>query len=291
VGVLTSSDPAATADLPDDGLHDHPAVPSPEGGVVLARGGMLRLRQATGAVAALPLFLTAPLFRSWHLRWGATPEEAAGPMPGDDLVPVAHFTATRAITINAVPERVWPWLVQVGAGRAGFYSYDLLDARGRPSAEQVLPDWQDVQVGDVAAPMTQHPGPTTSFVVDAFRSPEYLVWAKQDSSWAWQLTPLPGGSTRLVTRVQQHYPRRLSSVLGVILLEFGDFPMMRQMLRGIRRRAESVQPKSPSGKVGPGPAALAHLPRTSRPALRMGRRRRGALPYGEHPPGGRFDPG
>jgi hypothetical protein len=133
-------------------------------------------------------------------------------------------------------------LVQVGAGRAGFYSYDLLDTRGRPSAEEVLPDWQEVHVGDVAAPMTLDPGPTTSFVVDAFRFPEYLVWAKQDSSWAWQLTPLPGGRTRLVTRVQQRYPRRLASVIGVILLEFGDFPMMRQMLRGIRRRAESVQP-------------------------------------------------
>jgi hypothetical protein len=210
--------------------------------VIPASGAMFRLRQVTDVVAALPLFLTSPLFRSWHLRWGTTPEEAVGAMPGDDLFPVAHFTATRAITINAPPEHVWPWLVQVGAGRAGFYSYDLLDARGRPSAERILPDWQDVHVGDVAAPMTQDPGPTTSFVVDAFRSPEYLVWAKADSSWAWKLTSLPGGSTRLVTRVQQHYPRRLSSVLGVILLEFGDFPMMRQMLRGIRRRAESVQP-------------------------------------------------
>jgi hypothetical protein len=249
VGVLTSSDAAAAGDLPDDGFNDHPAVPSPEGAVVPARGAMLRLRQATGVVAALPLFLTAPLFRSWHLRWGATPEEAAGVMPGDDLVPVAHFTATRAITVNAVPEQVWPWLVQVGAGRAGFYSYDLLDARGRPSAEHVLPAWQDVHVGDVAAPMTQNPGPTTSFVVDAFRSPEYLVWAKPDSSWAWKLTPLPGGRTRLVTRVQQRYPRRLASVIGVILLEFGDFPMMRQMLRGIRRRAESVQPSRHPEKI------------------------------------------
>jgi hypothetical protein len=244
VGVLTSSDAAAAGDPPVAGRHDR---------------ARLRLRQAMGVVAALPWFLTAPLLRSWHLRWGATREEAAGPMPGDDLVPVAHFSATRAITIDAVPEHVWPWLVQVGAGRAGFYSYDLLDARGRPSAEHVLPDWQDVQVGDVAAPMTQNPGPTTSFVVDAFRSPEYLVWRKADSSWAWKLTLLPGGRTRLVTRVQQHYPRRLASVIGVILLEFGDFPMMRQMLRGIRRRAESVQLGTRLEKPA-GTPAPAHLP-------------------------------
>jgi hypothetical protein len=237
VGVLTTSDAAAARGLPDD----HPADPSSDDAAHAARGAMLRLRQLTGVVAVLPLFLAAPLLRSWHLRWGATSEEVTGAMPGDHLLPVVHFAATRAITIDAVPEHVWPWLVQVGAGRAGFYSYDLLDARGRPSAEHVLPEWQDVHVGDVAAPMTQDPGPTTSFVVDAFRSPEYLVWAKADSSWAWTLTPLPGGRTRLVTRVRQYYPRRLASVIGVILLEFGDFPMMRQMLRGIRRRAESLQ--------------------------------------------------
>jgi hypothetical protein len=237
--VLTSSDAAVAADPPGGALD--PVVPSPEGAEVPTHGAMLRMRQTTGVVVALPLFLAAPLFRSWHLRWGATRSEAAGAMPGDHLVPMPHFSATRAITIKAVPEDVWPWLVQVGIGRAGFYSYDLLDSRGRPSAEHVLLDWQDVHVGDVAAPMTQNAGPSTSFVVDAFRVPAYLVWAKPDSSWAWQLTPLPGGRTRLVTRVQLRYPRRLASVIGVILLEFGDFPMMRQMLRGIRRRAESVQ--------------------------------------------------
>jgi hypothetical protein len=251
--VLTSSD-SAPRDLPLDERHEHPADGSDPAAVAPDHGAMLRLRQVTGVVAALPLFLAGPLLRSWHLRWGATAEEAAGPMPGDALVPVAHFTATRAITIKAPPERVWPWLVQVGAGRAGFYSYDLLDAGGRPSAERVLPEWQDVRVGDVAAPMTQDPGPTTSFVVDSLRAPEYLVWRKPDSCWAWTLTPLPGEATRLVTRVQQHYDRSLASVLGVILLEFGDFPMMRQMLRGIRRRAESGQPGPLPHEVGP-PAA------------------------------------
>lgn len=82
----------------------------------------------------LPAFLTAPLYRGWHLRWGATPAETAASLPGDALVPHAQFKATRAITIDAPPEAVWPWLVQAGCQRAGFYSNDLLDNLGHPSA-------------------------------------------------------------------------------------------------------------------------------------------------------------
>lgn len=77
----------------------------------------------------LPLFLSAPLYRSWHLRWGATDTEVAASMPGDDLYPQAQYKTTRAITIDAPPSAVWPWLVQVGGGQAGFYSNDLLEPR------------------------------------------------------------------------------------------------------------------------------------------------------------------
>src|SRR5687767_10047945 len=90
----------------------------------------LRLRQLADVTKTLPLFVTAPLYRHWHLRWGATAEEVADPMPGDELVPMSHFTATRAITVAVDPELVWPWLVQVGFRRAGFYTYDLLDSLG-----------------------------------------------------------------------------------------------------------------------------------------------------------------
>ena len=80
-----------------------------------------------------PRFATAPLLRRWHLRWGATDTEVAAPMPGDELVQEPSFNATRAITINAPPEAVWPWLVQLGFGRAGWYAYELLDNAARPS--------------------------------------------------------------------------------------------------------------------------------------------------------------
>jgi hypothetical protein len=82
------------------------------------------------------------------MRWGATDAEVAGPMPGDEIVPKASFNATRAITIDAPPERVWPWIVQMGYRRAGFYTYALLDNAGYGSADRVLPEYQDPKVGD-----------------------------------------------------------------------------------------------------------------------------------------------
>ncbi len=101
-------------------------------------------------LGGLPLFATAPLYRHWHLRWGATDEEVQASMPGDAIVPNASFNATRAITINAPPEQVWPWIVQMGYRRAGFYTYDLADNGGYPSAEHVLEAYQHVVVGDWA---------------------------------------------------------------------------------------------------------------------------------------------
>ena len=88
-------------------------------------------------VTDLPILLTAPLYRRWHLHWGATPAEIAEVLPGDALVPDAQFKATRATSIDALPEAVWPWLVQVGCLRAGFYSNDLLDNLAHPSATTI----------------------------------------------------------------------------------------------------------------------------------------------------------
>jgi hypothetical protein len=197
------------------------------------------VRELGEVARAAPWFVTAPLYRRWHLRWGATEDEVGAAMPGDHLLPVSQFTATRAITIDAPPEAVWPWLLQVGFRRAGFYSYDLLDSLSVPSAYRVLPQWQEVQVGDVAAPMTSRATPQTSFVVAAVRPPEHLVWAKPDSTWAWRLTPLTGEHTRLVTRLKQRYRLNPSALMTVPLIEFADFPMMRKMLRGVKQRAEA----------------------------------------------------
>lgn len=191
----------------------------------------------TGAVAAGSWGLAR--YRAWHLRWGATDAELVAPMPGDELVPSAAFCATRALTIDAPPSQVWPWLVQVGFGRAGFYSYDLADNLGRRSARVVLPQYQSPKPGDIAAPMAEPADERTAFTVVLAQEPHLLVWAKPDSTWAWRLTG-SAGQTRLVTRLKARYEAGRFLPITVLLMEVGDFPMMRRMLLGLAERAEAA---------------------------------------------------
>jgi hypothetical protein len=200
------------------------------------------------ALGGLPLFATAPLYRHWHLQWGATDQEACGPMPGDDLVPKASLNATRAITIDAPPELVWPWIVQMGYRRAGFYTYALLDNAGFESADRILDEYQPPKIGDWM-PMARKVNETTAFKVKAFAINEWLLWEKPDSTWAWKLVPLEGGRTRLVSRLKVRYAweRPASAILTLVLLEFGDFPMMRRVLKGIKARAERLNAQRSQG--------------------------------------------
>ncbi len=196
-------------------------------------------RQVADVVVDLPLCLFAPLFRRRHRTWGANPEEIAAAMPGDDLFPRAQYLATRAITVSAPPDEVWPWLVQVGYRRGGWYANDLLDNFALPSAREVIPELQDIHVGQRLA-MVPRPSERTAFLVDGFVAPEWVLWRTPNRTFAWRLVPLPGGRTRVVTRLATVYEWSRPLVLGtVVLMEFGDYPMMRRMLRGIRRRAET----------------------------------------------------
>jgi hypothetical protein len=188
-------------------------------------------RQLAGQVADvlrdLPALLTAPLYRRRHLGWGATPQELLAGLPGDDLFPRAHYRSTRAITIHAPPESVWPWLVQVGCGRAGFYSHDLLDNLARPSATTVLAAFQHLEVGGWV-PMSPSATPTdrTALRVRSFDVDRWLLWAKPDSSWVWQLTPDGQGGTRLVTRIHAVYEWRkhpLTALFGCLLMDASWF--------------------------------------------------------------------
>ncbi|MEY2431404.1 MAG: hypothetical protein QOC92_1129 [Acidimicrobiaceae bacterium] len=202
----------------------------------------------------LPTFLTSPLFRRWHRHWGATRDEITATLPGDALLPHAQFRSTRAITIDAPPDAVWPWLVQVGCLRGGFYSNDLLDNLGHASAVTIRADLQHLDVGQWI-PMSPTPTPSerNAFKVHSFDANRWLLWTKPDGTWSWRLTPSDNDRTRLVTRIHAVYDWRhpVSAFLGMLLLEFGDFAMQRRMLRGIKTRAENFSVPASPRHVGP----------------------------------------
>jgi hypothetical protein len=197
----------------------------------------------------------AVLLRPRLLAWGATPAESAGPLPGDDLVR-ARWQTTRAVPIAAPPEDVWPWLVQLGFGRAGWYSYDWLEraagagdfAEGG-SAWSVLPAFQSLAAGD-SVPLSPDGG-LTAVVVDPPRAlvlrmtMNALTGAPArggdrvalDWSWAFVLVPVGPGSCRLLARVRADYRPRALGLLIPLLLEPVHLLMERAMLRGIRQRA------------------------------------------------------
>ncbi|MDQ3889131.1 MAG: hypothetical protein M3312_01080 [Actinomycetota bacterium] len=121
------------------------------------------------------------VMRPWQLTWGATPDEVARAMPGDDLVERPSFCATRAITIAAPPERVFPWLVQVGVHRGGWYSYDWLDNLGRPSARRIHPEFQRVEPGQLL-PMS--PDGKHGIRIYSLDAPTEMIWGTPgDTTW------------------------------------------------------------------------------------------------------------
>jgi hypothetical protein len=170
--------------------------------------------------------------------WGAAGDEATRPMAGDELCPQPHLNATRAVTVAAGPEDIWPWLVQWGWNRAGFYSYDLLDNLGRRSARQILPQFQHLAVGDWV-PMSGKTTPYTAYRVARLEPHRLMLWAKPGGSWLWLLEPDASGSTRLITRLRSRYAWARPTIgTELILMEIGDPFMMRKCLLGIKQRAE-----------------------------------------------------
>jgi hypothetical protein len=193
---------------------------------------------------ALVVFYLA-LFRPWQLRWGATDIEITRSMSGDDIVSKPTFNATRTVTINAPAENIFPWIVQIGVNRAGWYSYDLLDNLGRHSAEAILPQHQSINVDDLV-PMSPD-GKQGLWVID-FRYSEWVLWWDKtgDTSWVWGIYPEESSCSRLVTRVRVKYRWFSSAILFNLIIEFFDIWMMRKCMLGIKRRAEALSTPQPS---------------------------------------------
>jgi len=173
------------------------------------------------------------VYRPWQLSWGATTDEVTRPMMGDGLVKDPTFNATRAVTINAPAEQIWPWIVQIGYKRAGFYSWDFLDNDGIPSAERILPEYQNLKIGDVV-PLSEE---ADADVIDMESNESLLLVFQSDGTvtWAWALYKIDANRTRLVTRLRW----RTSSVVSQFMLDAFEIVMMRKHLLGIKRRAEA----------------------------------------------------
>ena len=170
------------------------------------------------------------------LARGATPtvDEEHAALPGDDLVPGA-IVATHAITIDAPPAEVWPWLVQMGCDRAGWYSVDRLDNGGRPSADRIVPELQGLAVGDAVPGWPGHRLLMHARLVEPERA-LVLEWRGRSSalSWGFYLTPHDRGVTRLVVRLRAHYPQPGALVVRALLP--GHDVMQPLQLRRIRAR-------------------------------------------------------
>jgi hypothetical protein len=161
-------------------------------------------------------------------------------LPGDELVGNAKVSWTHAITIRARPADIWPWLVQMGCRRAGWYSYDGLDNAGVPSAEHIVAEFQRVQVGDV---FPMRPQDDDTFVVRIVEPERALVLgdAAGGMSWAFVLEPTGELSTRLITRVRATYDSLILGVLLHVVWHPAHFAMERRQLLNLERRVESVR--------------------------------------------------
>jgi hypothetical protein len=180
-----------------------------------------------------------------QLGWGATAQEIEGPLFGDQLIANTDLEATRAITVRATADLVWPWIAQLGQGRGGFYSYDSVEnlvGCDIHSVDRIVSEWQDVFVGDEVKLYPD--GPLDVAAVDPGRALVLrggvrmgTVAPPYDFTWAFVLCERPDGSTRLLVRERYAYAKWWAPLL-VEPAAAASFVMSQKMLRGIRDRAE-----------------------------------------------------
>ena len=227
----------------------------------LRRSRATRTGEALLGVATVAAAVAAsPLLRRRFNRWGATDDEVCSAMPGDDLVPVPKLGYTRAVTINAPPAEVWPWLAQIGQGRGGLYSYDALEnlvGCNIHSTDKILAEQQQLHAGDI---IRSGPDKYPCWIVMTVEPPDHLVLLGAGtpadvavpntpvkeipprdfaaSTWQWHLRPRTGGTqTRLIVRQRLTYSPGQAIIWR--LVEPINFAMEHKMLKGLKALAES----------------------------------------------------
>jgi hypothetical protein len=181
------------------------------------------IKRLIAALGLLAIVMAVYLFvaRPYQLHWGATEAEKSAPMPGDELDATPDFFATRAITINGTPQEIWPWLIQMGYNRAGFYGYDLLENLG---SERGMAEMEFY----------------------AIEPEQYLIWGGIDdtSRLIWALQPTDDTHTRLISRFRWSYDLSKPQELPLQLVtELTDHLAVRKILMGVKGRVEGdVEP-------------------------------------------------
>lgn len=225
----------------------------------LVQGGLLLI--------PLPLYLLT--IRPWILRWGATRAEVAGPWPGDALIANPAFTSTRAVTVHAPAGTVWNWLVQMGQDRAGTYSHNLLEnffGIDTLNIDWIVPRFQQIAPGDVIRMATPARfGGRGPAIVLTVRPERALVLghgagrrgsAPARAVWAFLLSPVDANTTRFIIRARVAGHLSLPELVAGYLVEPAHFWMERQMLLGIKARAENSQRKQGTRGLHPLPTLV-----------------------------------
>lgn len=191
-----------------------------------------------GVLAIVLIFALLP----WMDRYGAMDEEINASYPGDELVPDPRITYTRAVSIAAAPEEIYPWIAQLGADKGGMYSYTWLEALiqcPQTNADRIHEEWQGLEVGDKVLMCSDENMPPAYLVAMIEENQTIVLGHKEKDDWVevWQfnLMPQDDGTTRLVIRSR-------SAAEGWFwdAIRPGEFIMMRRMMLGIKERAEGM---------------------------------------------------
>jgi hypothetical protein len=210
----------------------------------------LVIMRTAGLLVGTGLVLAAsPWARRRYVTWGATPDEVTGALPGDGLLPDAGLVSTRAVTIDAGPGVVWPWLVQMGSGRGGAYTYDWIEnlfGLNMHSADEILPQFQHLTVGDTLPLGSQGP----AMRVEICEPGRTLAFRSADGAWVWIFELRPElTATRLISRNRISPPAksRVGRLLYEAVMAPGSLIMERRMLHGIKDRAERIGRSAQAG--------------------------------------------